>query len=256
MTEHVFVDTAQGIMSIRFNRPEKKNALSQAMYAAIADAFAQAESDDAVRVILLAGTDDCFTAGNDLLDFLNNPPSGEDSPVARFLSAISQARKPVVAAVEGVAVGVGTTMLLHCDLVYAGENAKLQLPFVNLALVPEAGSSRLLPDILGHRRAAELLMLGEMFDARRAIELGIVNAVCPDSTSYSYARERALALAAKPPEAVRLTKELMKRGSQEAVREQMQAEMTVFRARLGSPEAQEAMLAFMERRVPDFSKFS
>ncbi|HEX5515662.1 MAG TPA: enoyl-CoA hydratase [Gammaproteobacteria bacterium] len=256
MTEHVFVDTTQGVMSIRLNRPEKKNALSQAMYAAIADAFAQAETDDTVRVILLAGTDDCFTAGNDLLDFLNNPPSGEDSPVARFLNAISQAHKPVVAAVEGVAVGVGTTMLLHCDLVYAGESAKLQLPFVNLALVPEAGSSRLLPDMLGHRRAAELLMLGEMFDARRAIELGIVNAVCPDSTSYSYARERALALAAKPPEAVRLTKELMKRGSQEAVREQMQAEMTVFRARLGSPEAQEAMLAFMERRVPDFSKFS
>lgn len=256
MTEHILVDKAQGIISIRFSRPEKKNALSQAMYAAIADAFAQAESDDAVRVILLAGTDDCFTSGNDLLDFLNNPPSGEDSPVARFLNAISQARKPVVAAVEGVAVGVGTTMLLHCDLVYAGESARLQLPFVNLALVPEAGSSRLLPDMLGHRRAAELLMLGEMFDARRAIELGIVNAVCPDTTSYDYARERALALAAKPPEAVRLTKELMKQGSQEAVREQMRAEMSIFRARLSSPEAQEAMQAFMERRAPDFTKFS
>lgn len=256
MTKHVLVDTTQGIMSVRFNRPEKKNALSQAMYAATADAFAQAESDPAVRVILLAGTDDCFTAGNDLMDFLNNPPSSEDSPVARFLNAMSQARKPIVAAVEGVAIGVGTTMLLHCDLVYAGEGARLQLPFVNLALVPEAGSSRLLPDMLGHQRAAELLMLGEIFDARRGIELGFVNAVCPDTTGYDYARQRALALAAKPPEALRLTKELMKRGHQEAVREQMQAEMLAFRARLGSPEAQEAMQAFMERRAPDFSKFS
>ena len=228
MTDHVRIETAQGIMSIRFNRPEKKNALSQAMYAAAADALMAAVEDNTVRALLIAGTDDCFTAGNDLQDFLNNPPQGESSPVARFLNALVRTQKPLVAAVEGVAVGIGTTMLLHCDLVYAGENAKLQLPFVNLALVPEAGSSRLLPEMLGHRRAAELLMLGEMFDARRAVELGIVDATCQDGNAYAHAYERAQALAAKPPEALRLTKELMKRGQREMVRDQMQVESALF----------------------------
>lgn len=256
MTDHVRIETAQGIMSIRFNRPEKKNALSQAMYAAAADAMMAAVEDNTVRALLIAGTDDCFTAGNDLQDFLNNPPQGESSPVARFLNALVRTQKPLVAAVEGVAVGIGTTMLLHCDLVYAGENARLQLPFVNLALVPEAGSSRLLPEMLGHRRAAELLMLGDMFDARRAVELGIVNATCPDGNAYAHAYERAQALAAKPPEALRLTKELMKRGQREMVRDQMQVESALFAERLASPEAREAMLAFMERRKPDFSRFN
>ncbi len=256
MTDHVRIETAQGIMSIRFNRPEKKNALTQAMYAAAADAMMAAAEDNAVRALLIAGTDDCFTAGNDLQDFLNNPPQGESSPVTRFLNALVRTQKPLVAAVEGVAVGIGTTMLLHCDLVYAGENARLQLPFVNLALVPEAGSSRLLPEMLGHRRAAELLMLGDMFDARRAVELGIVNATCPDGNAYAHAYERAQALAAKPPEALRLTKELMKRGQREMVRDQMQVESALFAERLASPEAREAMLAFMERRKPDFSRFN
>ena len=256
MTDHVRIETAQGIMSIRFNRPEKKNALTQAMYAAAADAMMAAAEDNAVRALLIAGTDDCFTAGNDLQDFLNNPPQGESSPVTRFLNALVRTQKPLVAAVEGVAVGIGTTMLLHCDLVYAGESARLQLPFVNLALVPEAGSSRLLPEMLGHRRAAELLMLGDMFDARRAVELGIVNATCPDGNAYAHAYERAQALAAKPPEALRLTKELMKRGQREMVRDQMQVESALFAERLASPEAREAMLAFMERRKPDFSRFN
>lgn len=255
MTEHVRIDRADRILTIRFSRPDKKNALTQAMYAAAADALAAAEGDEEIRVILLAGTDDCFTAGNDLADFLNGPSSGDDSPVGRFLRAISSARKPLVAAVEGVAVGVGTTMLLHCDLVYAGESARLQLPFVNLALVPEAGSSWLLPMMLGHQRAAELLLLGEMFGARRAAELGIVTGVCADGEAFSQARERAQTLAAKPPEAVRLTKELMKQGSRDAVGKQMQTEMTVFGQRLSSPEAREAMQAFMERRAPDFSRF-
>lgn len=256
MTEFVQTQIRQGIMSIRFNRPEKKNAISQAMYAAAADALVQAESDDSVRVVLIAGTDDCFTAGNDLQDFLNNPPASDESPVSRFLAAISSAGKPLLAAVEGVAVGIGTTLLLHCDLVYAGESARLQLPFVNLALVPEAGSSRILPEMLGHQRAAELLLFGDMFSASRAVELGIVNAACPDGKAYDHAYERALVLAAKPPKALRLTKELMKRGRQQPIEEQMKAEGVHFSSQLSSPEAREAMQAFMERRPADFSKFS
>lgn len=255
MTEHLRVDTAERIMSIRFNRPDKKNALTQAMYAAAADALASADQDDAVRVVLITGTDNCFTSGNDLSDFLNSPPGGDNSPVGRFLKAISTARKPLVAAVEGIAVGIGTTMLLHCDLVYAGQGARLQLPFVNLALVPEAGSSYLLPKLMGHQRAAELLMLGEMFGAQKAADYGIVNGVCADGQAYELAHAQARSLAAKPPAALRLTKALMKGKHRQAVAEQMQTEMQQFGQRLVSPEAREAMQAFMERRAPDFSKF-
>lgn len=256
MTEFVQTKVANGIMSIRLDRAEKKNAINQAMYAAMADALVQAEADSAIRVVLIAGTDDCFTAGNDLLDFLHNPPSGSESPVSRFLHAITSASKPLVAAVEGVAVGIGTTMLLHCDLIYAGAGARLQLPFVNLALVPEAGSSRILPEMLGHQRAAELLFFGDMFSAERAVELGIANAVCPDGQAYDFAYERAQVLASKPPKALRLTKELMKRNRHSSTQEQMQAESVHFAAQLASPEAREAMQAFMERRPADFSKFS
>lgn len=255
-TPHILEERGNGVLTLRIQRPDKKNALTVAMYDRLREAVAAADADPDVRAILITGTADCFTAGNDLQDFLNNPPQGESSPVTRFLNALVRTQKPLVAAVEGVAVGIGTTMLLHCDLVYAGENARLQLPFVNLALVPEAGSSRLLPEMLGHRRAAELLMLGDMFDARRAVELGIVNATCPDGNAYAHAYERAQALAAKPPEALRLTKELMKRGQREMVRDQMQVESALFAERLASPEAREAMLAFMERRKPDFSRFN
>lgn len=255
MTEHLRVDTDERIMSIRFNRADKKNALTQAMYAAAADALSNADQDDAVRVVLISGTNDCFTSGNDLSDFLNSPPAGDNSPVGRFLQAISTVRKPLVAAVEGIAVGIGTTMLLHCDLVYAGQSARLQLPFVNLALVPEAGSSYLLPALMGHQRAAELLMLGEMFDARKAVDYGIVNAICADGRTYEHAQAQARSLAAKPPAALRLTKELMKGKHRPAVVEQMQTEMQQFGQRLVSPEAREAMRAFMERRAPDFSTF-
>lgn len=256
MTELVQTHVADGIMSIRLDRAEKKNAITQAMYAAMADALAQAETDNAVRVVIISGTDDCFTAGNDLQDFLHNPPAGSESPVSRFLHAITTAGKPLLAAVEGVAVGIGTTMLLHCDLVYVGESARLQLPFVNLALVPEAGSSRILPEMLGHQRAAELLFFGDMFSAERAVQLGIANAVCADGKAHDFAYERAQALASKPPKALRLTKELMKRNRQTSTQEQMQAESVHFAAQLASPEAREAMQAFMERRPADFSKFS
>lgn len=256
MTEFVTVDRSEGIMSIRFNRPDKKNAITQAMYGAVADALLQGDADDSIRVILLAGTDDCFTAGNDLQDFLQNDSPGEERPVTRFLNAIPAISKPVIAAVEGVAVGVGTTMLLHCDLIYVGENARLQLPFVNLALVPEAASSRILPELVGYQRAAELFFFGEMFSAQRAVEFGIANAVCPEGTAYQHAYERAQVLAAKPPKALRLTKELMKRNQLPDIHEQMQAESVHFAAQLKSAEAREAMQAFLERRPADFSKLS
>lgn len=251
MTE-IQTSQADGILTIAFNRPDKKNALTSAMYAAIADALEAAETDNAVRVVVLTGNGGAFSAGNDLQDFLKNPPQGENSPVFRFLRAISTAAKPLVAAVAGVAIGVGTTMLLHCDLVYAGAGTKLSLPFVNLAVVPEAASSLLLPAMIGHHRAAELLMLGEPFDAETARAYGIVNAVFPDAEVLAEAMKVAARLAAKPPTALRLTKQLMRQGRGD-VAGQMAAEGAHFRAQLQSAEAREAMTAFFEKRPPKFS---
>lgn len=247
----ILTATADGILTITFNRPDKKNALTGAMYAAMADALEAAETDPAVRVILFTGNGGAFTAGNDLQDFLNNPPRGENSPVARFLRAISTAGKPVVAAVTGVAVGVGTTMLLHCDLVYVGTDARLSLPFVNLGLVPEAASSMLLPAMVGHHRAAELLMLGEPFNAETARAYGIANAVFPDARVVPEAMLVAAKLAAKPPVAMRLTKQLL-RSSRGNIAAQMAAESVHFSAQLLSAEAREAMTAFFEKRPPKF----
>lgn len=242
---------ADGILTITFNRPDKKNALTSAMYATLADALEAADTDPAVRVILFTGNGGAFTSGNDLQDFLNNPPQGDNTPVFRFLRAISTASKPMIAAVSGVAVGVGTTMLLHCDLVYAGESAKLSLPFVNLALVPEAASSLLLPAMVGHHRAAELLMLGEAFTPATAKEYGIVNAVYPDDRLLTEATAVAVKLAAKPPTAMRLTKQLLKQAKGD-VAGQMAAEGEHFRSQLKSAEAREAMTAFFEKRAPRF----
>lgn len=243
---------ADGILTITFNRPDKKNALTSAMYAVLADALEAAETDNAVRVILFAGNGGAFTAGNDLQDFLNNPPQGEGSPVFRFLRAISTASKPMVAAVSGVAVGVGSTMLLHCDLVYAGESAKFSFPFVNLALVPEAASSLLLPNLIGHQRAAELLLLGEPFTPATAKEYGIVNAVFADDKLLAEATAIARKLAAKPPSAMKLSKQLM-RAPKGDIAGQMAAEGVHFRAQLQSAEAREAMTAFFEKRPPKFN---
>ena len=257
MTEGpIQTETREGIFTIRFNRPEKKNALSQAMYAAAADGLRLADGDDSVRVILLSGTHDCFTSGNDLADFLQSPPSGTESPVMQFLIAISEARKPIVAAVAGAAVGIGTTMLLHCDLVYAGAGAMFQLPFVSLGLCPEAGSTLLFPRIMGHQRAAELLLLGEPFSAEAACSVGIVNSVCPDGEVLATARQKALQLAAQPAAAVRLAKNLLKRDYADTLRATIAEEGAHFLARLNSPEAMEALQAFMQRRKPDFSRFS
>ncbi|HBA88184.1 MAG TPA: enoyl-CoA hydratase [Geobacter sp.] len=255
-TELVETDLSEGILTLTFNRPEKRNALNLAMYAALAAGIRKGDDDDVVRVIMLTGSDDCFTSGNDLSDFLAAPPTGLDSPVMQFLLALSQARKPIVAAVKGAAVGVGVTMLLHCELVYAGSGATFQMPFVDLGLCPEAGSTLLLPRLMGHQRAAELLLLGETFDAEKAREVGIVNAVYPDAYLLSAARAKALQLAAQPAAAVRLAKSLLKREYADRLQETIAEEGAQFVARLKSPEAAEALQAFMQRRKPDFSRFA
>ena len=253
--DHIITESRDGILRIEINRPDKKNALTAAMYQAMADAIRAAEADGSVRVILIHGQSDLFTSGNDLQDFLDNPPRDDNRPVFQFLYGISQAQKPIVAAVAGVAVGIGTTMLLHCDLVYAAPNSRLQLPFVNLGLVPEAGSSLLLPALLGYQRAAELLLLGEQFSAQKGKEIGLVTEVVSESELFDTAMAQAKKLAAKPAASVRLTKKLMKQGQAAAVAQRIKLESDRFGERLASPEAKEAFAAFLEKRKPDFSKF-
>jgi enoyl-CoA hydratase/carnithine racemase len=255
-TPAIQCDCREHILRITINRPEKMNALTAAMYDAFANAILAADGDPEVRVILIEGAGGCFTSGNDLHDFATSPPAGEESPVFRFLQAISGAQKPIVAAVLGPAVGVGTTMLLHCDLVCAGERARFELPFVNLGLCPEAAASLLLPQLAGHQRSAELLLLGEPFGADRAQEIGLVNAVLPDGEVLQQAYALARKLAQKPPASVRLSKSLLKRGGQRAVAETIAEEGRHFLQRLSSPEAQEAFAAFLEKRRPDFSCFA
>jgi enoyl-CoA hydratase/carnithine racemase len=251
--EHVVATRDGAVFTITMSRQEKKNALTHAMYGAMAEALKNAAADGSVRVILITGTGDAFTAGNDLGDFLNAPPAGAEAPVFRFLSALSSAEKPVVAAVNGLAVGIGTTMLLHCDLVYAARSAVFSAPFVNLALVPEAGSSLLLPRRIGHAKAAELFLLGGRMDAVQAGASGLVTAVFDDEELRTEAMDRARSLAAKAPSAVRATKMLMKR-SDEPVAERMRAESAQFAAQLKSAELREAIKAFTEKRAPDFGK--
>lgn len=256
-TSLIVTESKEGILRVEINRPDKKNALTGPMYAALADAFEAAETDPSVRVVLIHGHQGVFTAGNDLADFLNNPPIHEDPPppVFRFLEAFRTMSKPFLAAVSGVAVGVGTTMLLHCDLVYAGESAKFQLPFVKLGLCPEAASSLLLPALAGHLRAAEILLLGEPFDAAKALEIGMINAILPDAEVLDYAMSKATQLAAQPAASLRITKQLMKRGQAALIEETMREEGRHFKARLTSPESKEAFTAFFEKRKPDFSRF-
>lgn len=255
MSEHIISTVADRIARIEIRRPEKKNALTGEMYTAMASALDAAEADNAVRVIVIHGQPGVFTSGNDLKDFLDAPPTSDDSPVFRFLNGFSRLKKPFVAAVSGVAVGVGTTLLLHCDLVYADDSARFMLPFVNLGLCPEAGSSLLLPMLAGHVRAAEMLMLGEPFDANTAREIGLVNAVIPAAQLLDHTLERARKLAAQPPTALRVTKQLLKRGKAALIAETMAEEGRLFKEQLASPEAREAFTAFLEKRKPDFSGF-
>jgi enoyl-CoA hydratase/carnithine racemase len=221
----------------------------------MADAIKLAETDSKVRVVLIHGKSDLFTAGNDLQDFLDNPPRNENRPAFQFLRNISSAQKPIVAAVAGAAIGIGTTMLLHCDLVYAAPNARLQLPFVNLGLVPEAASSLLLPALVGYQRAAELLLLGEPFSAQTAKEIGLVTELVPEDLLLETALAQAKKLAQKPAASVRLTKQLMKRSFIAAMAQQMELEIAHYGELLGAPEAKEAFTAFFEKRKPDFSRF-
>ena len=220
----------------------------------MADALAQAAADASIRVAVLQGHETVFSAGNDIGDFLNKPPAGMDSPVFRFLQGIANFSKPLLAAVCGPAVGVGTTMLLHCDLVYAGDNAAFSMPFVNLGLCPEAASSLLVPQMLGYHRAAEALLLGEPFMAEAALEVGLVNRVVPPTEANGVAQAAAKKLAAKPISALVETKRLMKKGQQQLVLQQMAEEGKSFARMLGEPAAKEAFGAFMEKRRPDFSK--
>ncbi|HET6828196.1 MAG TPA: enoyl-CoA hydratase [Ramlibacter sp.] len=243
-----------GVMTITLNRLERKNSITSAMYGAMAEALATAAQDAAVRVALLQGHETVFCAGNDIGDFLNKPPAGADSPVFRFLHGIATFPKPLLAAVCGPAVGIGTTMLLHCDLVYAGDNAAFSMPFVNLGLCPEAASSLLVPQMLGYHRAAEALLLGEPFMAEAALEVGLVNRVLPPTEANGYAQAQARKLAAKPLSSLVETKRLMKKGQQQAVAQQMQEEGASFGRMLREPAAREAFTAFMEKRHPDFSK--
>lgn len=246
----VLVEAADGVLTVRLNRPDKKNALTGPMYAAMAEALARADADPGILAVLFCANGDSFTAGNDLGDFLATPPTGGESPVWAFLKAITGARKVLVAAVQGSAVGIGTTLLLHCDLIFAATGARLALPFVKLGLVPEAGSSLLLPRIAGHQRAAELLLLGEPFDAATAQTLGLVNRVVAEEELFATAQAAARAVAALPPEAVLQTKALLKRNAPELAG-RMAEEAEIFAAQLRTPAFREIAAAFMEKRAPD-----
>jgi enoyl-CoA hydratase/carnithine racemase len=244
-----------GILQLGITRPDKLNALTIAMYDALTAGLEMAAQDDSIRVVLLQGTDNCFTSGNDLADFTKNPPEDENSPVFRFLKAISQFKKPLVAKVSGPAVGIGTTMLLHCDLVYADETAKFRLPFVNLGLCPEAASSYLLPKLVGHLRASELFLLGEAIDAVRAAEMGLVTRIFPHAELTEKVFTKLLQLTQLPPRSVQLTKALLKQNQSRQVAGVMSEEGALFIEQLAQPEAQEALQAFLTGRQPDFSKF-
>lgn len=255
MTEHIVTETRNRVLRIELHRPEKRNAITVAMYEAMAAALQRAADDPAVRVVLIHGQPDGFTSGNDIFDFLDRPPRGVDSPVFRFLTLISQSAKPVVAAVTGAAVGIGTTMLLHCDYVVAGESARLSAPFVDLGLCPEGGSSLLLPLAVGYLRAAELLLCGEALGAVQAREWGLVNRVVADEEAVPQARARAEALAVKPPTALRSSKSLLKRQLAAWVLNALAEESADFAKLLGGAEAKEALSAFVEKRRADFSRF-
>jgi len=257
----IVTSKVNGVLTIEFNRPERKNAITGVMYQTMADALLDAEGDAAVRAILIVGKPEIFTAGNDLEDFMKNsgPVAGVPAqmrPVFQFMRALAGSTKPIVAAVSGAAVGIGTTLLLHCDLVYAADNAKFSMPFAQLGLCPEFASSLLFTQLAGYPRAAEKLLLGEAFLAQEAYEMGLVSKVLPLDELMPFAQRQAAKLVALPAASIRTTKALMKRGKNAAVTEVMAAENERFGAMLLEPEAKEAFSAFFEKRKPDFTKFS
>jgi enoyl-CoA hydratase/carnithine racemase len=247
--------TLNGVATIEIARPEKKNALTVEMYQAMADALDAAREDAQVRAVLITGQPGIFTSGNDLQDFMNRPREGMDSPVFRFMRALLDCDKPVIAAVTGAAIGIGTTMLLHCDFVYVADDARLAMPFVSLGLVPEFASSFVVPALMGQRRAAEKLLLGDPFTAETAVECGIANAVLPAGEVAAHARRVAERFLTLPPGAVREAKRLMRAPVRDAVLSTLRTEGEAFGERLKSPEAKEAFQAFFEKRRPDFTRF-
>jgi enoyl-CoA hydratase/carnithine racemase len=254
MSDIIITERTGGILRVELNRPERKNALTAAMYASLADILNQAAEDEEVRVVLWHGAGDSFSAGNDVGDFLKNPPRPGDFPQGRLMEAFIKFQKPIVVAVQGAAVGSGTTMLTHCDFVYAAESAKFQLPFINLGLVPEFGSSFSIPARVGHLRAAELFLLGEPFTAARAVELGLATRVVPDADLLATATATAQKLAAKPDAALLASKRLIKQASLGPLEEAVKIENREFMDRVSSAEAKEALAAFLEKRPPHFAK--
>ncbi|MDE2148906.1 MAG: enoyl-CoA hydratase [Gammaproteobacteria bacterium] len=256
MSDLIHIELSQRVLTLRFNRPDKKNAITRAMYTTLAEALTTATDDARTRAVLFVGAGDAFTSGNDLQDFLQAPPQpDEDAPVARFMRTLADFPKPALAAIRGSAIGIGTTLLLHCDLIYAGRSARLQMPFVNLGICPEFASSLLLPRIMGHARAAELLLLGEPFAAEQARDYGLVNAVLDDDAVEAHALAQARKLAAKAPNAVRVTKTLLRHWQREQVFAAIGREAEHFLPMLRQPEATEALTAFMQKRAADFSRF-
>lgn len=251
MSEDIERIERDGVIEIHMDRPDKKNALTAAMYRAMTDALADASARPDIGVVLFAGRGDAFSAGNDLTDFTRGPEGGQAA--FEFIQAIAAFEKPIVAAVQGLAVGLGTTMLFHCDLVYAAPDARFIMPFVNLGLVPEAGSSLLAPAILGHAKAAAMLLLGDPMDAQTADQAGLISAIIPAADLLAHARSKAAALMAKPPQALAATRRLL-RGDRSSLQARMAEEAALFATMLKSPEAQEAFAAFLEKRPPDFRR--
>ena len=249
MTDAILQHRERGLLTLQLNRPDKKNALTRVMYTQLAEALEQADADDAIRCVLIQGSSDCFTAGNDIGDFLEQPPSDLDSPPFYFMKSLLNCRKPVIAAVAGAAVGIGTTLLLHCDLVYISRDARLRMPFVNLGLCPEFGSSLILPRLLGHAKAAELLLLGEGFTGEQAAAWGIATeALGSGKAALAKAREIAERFETLAPGAVQVSKHLMKSVDREQLRQVIEEEGALFTQRLKSPEAIAALSAFISRR--------
>lgn len=252
MTQDILYSSEGHLATLRFNRPDKKNAITAAMYAALAQSLREATGDDAVRVIVIAGSPGVFTAGNDLEDFLHQPPQGKDSPVLQFMQALRDQPKPVIACVDGLAIGIGTTLLMHCDLVYASEQSRFAVPFAQLGLCAEFASSLLLPQLAGYHRAADILLTGEFFSVDAAARMGLVNQVLPTSELENFVHSKAQALAALPSDAVRTTKRLMKAAQASLIDVVMQEELTEFTRLLSGPDAKEAFEAFIQKRKPQF----
>jgi enoyl-CoA hydratase/carnithine racemase len=250
----IITERSDSILRIELNRPAKKNAMTLGMYTFLADVLTDAAKDERTRVVLWHGAGDAFCAGNDIEDFLKTPPGPGTSPQARLMDALVDLDKPLVAAVHGAAIGGGTTMLLHCDFIFAGESARFQMPFIDLAVVPEFGSSCSVPARIGHLRAAELMLLGLPFDAKRAAELGLVTHVVPDLTLLPTATETAQKLAMKPAAALQASKRLFKRSLRDQIRAAMKAENEEFSVQVRSKDAKEALAAFLEKRPPNFLK--